>query len=132
MLSGTSATGGSAGVQPTPLTDGVTRLAAGWLSNRLTWRERRSRSRLKLPVPSSPVETTVDSEGRILVPKHLRDSLGMQPGTTVDVTAYGAGLQVLPAGRTARIVQIDGKTVAESDTLVTDDVVFGLIDSLRR
>jgi len=76
--------------------------------------------------------STVDSEGRILVPKHLRDSLGMQPGTTVDVTAYGAGLQVLPAGRTARIVQIDGKTVAESDTLVTDDVVFGLIDSLRR
>jgi AbrB family looped-hinge helix DNA binding protein len=77
-------------------------------------------------------ETTVDSVGRILVPKHLRDSLGMQPGTTVDVTAFGAGLQVLPAGRTARIVQIDRKTVAESDTPVTDDIVFGLIDTLRR
>ena len=68
-------------------------------------------------------ETTVDSVGRILVPKHLRDNLGTQPGTTVDVTAYGAGLQVLPAGRTARIVQIDGKIVAESDTAVTDDIV---------
>lgn len=78
------------------------------------------------------METTIDSVGRIVVPKHLRDSLGMQPGTTVDVTAYGAGLQVLPAGRTARIVRIDGKTVAESDTPVTDDIVFGLIDSLRR
>ena len=46
----------------------------------------------------------------------------MQPGTIVDVSAYGAGLQVLPAGRTARIVQVDGRTVAESDTPVTDDM----------
>jgi len=78
------------------------------------------------------METTIDAVGRIVVPKQLRDSLGMTPGTTVDVTAYGAGLQVLPAGRTARIVQVDGQTVAESDTPVTDDVVFGLIDTLRR
>jgi AbrB family looped-hinge helix DNA binding protein len=78
------------------------------------------------------VETTIDAVGRIVVPKQLRDSLGMQPGTIVDVSAYGAGLQVLPAGRTARIVQVDGRTVAESDTPVTDDIVFGLIDSLRR
>ena len=78
------------------------------------------------------METTIDAVGRIVVPKQLRDSLGMQPGTIVDVSAYGAGLQVLPAGRTARIVQVDGRTVAESDTPVTDDIVFGLIDSLRR
>ena len=78
------------------------------------------------------METTIDSVGRIVVPKQLRDSLGMLPGTRVDVSAYGAGLQVLPAGRTARIVQVDGKTVAESDTPVTDEIVFGLIDSARR
>jgi AbrB family looped-hinge helix DNA binding protein len=78
------------------------------------------------------METTVDAVGRIVVPKQLRDSLGMQPGTTVEVSAYGAGLQVLPAGRTARIVEVKGHTVAESDTVVTDDIVFGLIDSLRR
>lgn len=78
------------------------------------------------------METTIDAVGRIVVPKQLRDSLGMQPGTRVDVSAYGAGLQVLPAGRTARIVQVDGRTVAESDTPVTDDIVFRLIDSLRR
>ena len=78
------------------------------------------------------METTIDAVGRIVVPKQLRDSLGMRPGTIVDVSAYGTGLQVLPAGRTARIVQVEGRTVVESDTPVTDDIVFGLIDSLRR
>lgn len=78
------------------------------------------------------METTVDSVGRIVVPKPLRDALGLLPGTTVDVTAYGAGLQVLPAGRTARIVEIDGGLAAESTTTVTDEMVFVLIDSLRR
>jgi len=79
-----------------------------------------------------PMETTVDSVGRIVVPKPLRDALGLLPGTTVDVTAYGAGLQVLPTGRTARLVDIDGALVADSTTEVTDEIVFGLIDSLRR
>lgn len=79
-----------------------------------------------------PMETTIDSVGRIVVPKALRDALGLQPGSTVDVSVYGAGLQVLPAGRTARIVEVDGSLLAESETPVTDDVVFGLIDSLRR
>lgn len=79
-----------------------------------------------------PMETTIDSVGRIVLPKHLRDSLGLLPGTTVDISAYGAGLQVLPAGRTARIVEVDGAIVAESDTQLTDELVFGLIDSLRR
>jgi AbrB family looped-hinge helix DNA binding protein len=78
------------------------------------------------------METTVDSVGRIVVPKQLRDRLGMQPGTTVEISAYGAGLQVLPAGRTARIVEVDGHSVAASHTPVTDDIIFGLIDSLRR
>ena len=78
------------------------------------------------------MQTTIDSVGRIVVPKALRDALGLQPGTTVDVSIYGAGLQVLPAGRTARVVEVDGALLADSDTPLTDDVVFGLIDALRR
>jgi hypothetical protein len=45
---------------------------------------------------------------------------------------YGAGLQVVPVGRTARIVEVDGAVVADSDTVVTDDDVFGLLDVGRR
>ncbi|MCU1671846.1 MAG: putative transcriptional regulator [Blastococcus sp.] len=78
------------------------------------------------------METTIDSLGRIVVPKALRDALGLVPGMTVDVSRYGAGLQLVSAGRTARLVEVEGALVAESETPVTDDVVFGLLDSGRR
>ena len=78
------------------------------------------------------MKTKVDDVGRIVVPKPLRDRLGLAAGTIVDVTLYGDGLHVAPSGRTARIESRDGKLVAVSDTEVTDDDVFDLIDSIRR
>lgn len=78
------------------------------------------------------METTIDALGRIVVPKALRDALGLSPGTKVDVSRYGAGLQLVPAGRTARLVEVDGVLVAESTTTVTDEDVFGLLDADRR
>jgi AbrB family looped-hinge helix DNA binding protein len=78
------------------------------------------------------VKTTIDGLGRIVVPKALRDALGLVPGATVDLSRYGAGLQLVPAGRTARLTEVDGALVADSTTPVTDDVVFGLLDSGRR
>ncbi len=79
------------------------------------------------------MEATVDSGGRLLLPKALRDLLGITPGSTVDISLYGQGLQVTPGGRTARLAKgADGRLVAESETTVTDEVVFALIDSGRR
>ncbi len=79
-----------------------------------------------------PMKTTIDSVGRIVVPKPLRDALGLTPGSTVDISRYGAGLQLLPTGRTALLVEEAGALVATGDTAIDDDVVFGLIDSGRR
>jgi AbrB family looped-hinge helix DNA binding protein len=79
-----------------------------------------------------PMKTTIDSVGRIVVPKPLRDALGLIPGSTVDISRYGAGLQLLPTGRTARLVEEAGALIATGDTAIDDDVVFGLIDSGRR
>jgi AbrB family looped-hinge helix DNA binding protein len=78
------------------------------------------------------METTVDSVGRIVLPKQLRDRLGLAPGTTVDVSAYGDGLHIAPVGRTARLEKRDGRLVAVSDTVVTDDDVFQALDGIRR
>lgn len=79
-----------------------------------------------------PVEATVDDVGRIVLPKALRDRLRLTPGTKVDVSEYGTGLHVVPSGRTARLVDRDGQLVAEADTPITDDDVFGLVDAGRR
>lgn len=81
----------------------------------------------------NPMEATIDSGGRILLPKSLRDALGLAPGSTVDVSAYGAGVQITPGGRTARLQRnADGRLVATSTTAFTDEEMFALIDSGRR
>lgn len=80
------------------------------------------------------METTIDAAGRIVVPKSLRDALGLVPGTTLDVSSYGAGLTLVPRGRTAHLVDENGSLVAdtEGDRIVTDEDVFGLIDVGRK
>lgn len=79
-----------------------------------------------------PMETTIDSVGRIVVPKPLRDALGLRPGSTVDISRYGAGLALVPTGRTAQLIDEAGVLVATGETAIDDDVVFGLIDAARR
>lgn len=78
------------------------------------------------------MEATLDSVGRIVVPKPLRDALALRTGARVDVSLYGIGIQIIPAGRTARLEEIDGRLVAVSDTPVTDDDVLSLIDAGRK
>jgi len=78
------------------------------------------------------METSIDSVGRIVVPKPLRDALGLTPGSTVDISRYGAGLQLIPTGRTARLVEESGMLVVTGETAIDDAVVFELIDSARR
>jgi AbrB family looped-hinge helix DNA binding protein len=78
------------------------------------------------------MKSTVDAAGRIVVPKPLREALGLQPGSVVDISRYGAGLQLVPTGRTARLVDEDGALVITGETTIDDDVVFGLLDAGRR
>lgn len=79
------------------------------------------------------MEAVIDSGGRIVLPKQLRDALGLTPGSRVDVSAYGGGLQITPGGRTARVERdANERLVARADTEVSDEMMFALIDSGRR
>lgn len=77
--------------------------------------------------PASPL-----SVGRVVVPQELRDALGLTPGSTLDISRYGAGLQLVPAGRTARTVEEGGVPVVTGEAVLDDEALFGLIDTGRR
>jgi AbrB family looped-hinge helix DNA binding protein len=78
------------------------------------------------------MEVTIDSVGRIVVPKQLRDELGLHAGSTLDISRCGDGLHLAPGGRTAQVVERDGWLVATGDTVIDDETVFRLIDDGRR
>jgi len=77
------------------------------------------------------MHAVIDQAGRVVLPKPIRDALGLLPGTKVDISSYGAGVQLIPSGRTARLVEEGGVLVASSETPVDDEVMFALIDAGR-
>ncbi len=80
-----------------------------------------------------PMDAVIDSVGRVVLPKQLRDALGLMPGTKVDISRYGSGVQITPGGRTARLErEADGRLVSHGDTVVTDEMMYALMDSGRR
>ncbi|MHB1527566.1 MAG: AbrB/MazE/SpoVT family DNA-binding domain-containing protein [Candidatus Dormibacteria bacterium] len=78
------------------------------------------------------MKATIDAVGRVVVPKPLRDSLGLRPGSKVDISRYGEGLTLVPVSRSARLVDDAGVRVVTGKTKIDDETVFGLIDQGRR
>ncbi len=79
------------------------------------------------------MKATVDQVGRIVLPKPLRDALGLTSGMEVDVSRYGNGLQIVPGGRTAQVVHdVDGRLVLTGSVTIDDDDVLSILDDTRR
>lgn len=78
------------------------------------------------------MQAKVDSVGRVLIPKKLREALGLRAGSTVDISWYGPGLQIVPHGRTARLIEENGRLVAAGDSRIDDEIMYALIDAGRR
>ncbi|MDQ3973208.1 MAG: AbrB/MazE/SpoVT family DNA-binding domain-containing protein [Actinomycetota bacterium] len=77
------------------------------------------------------MRTTIDRAGRIVIPKPLRDQLGLRPGE-VEVTADGAGLRIEPVA-SDEVAEEGGRAVIPPCGAVLDDeTVRALRDAGRR
>lgn len=77
------------------------------------------------------MRTTIDKAGRLVIPKQLRDHLGLTPGE-VEVTADGAALRVEPIAGTEVVRQSGFLVIPASGASLSDDDVRALRDALQR
>jgi len=77
------------------------------------------------------MRSTIDKAGRLVIPKALRDNLGLVPGE-VEVTPDGAGLHIEPLAGD-ELDEEDGLLVIPATGVtVSDDLVRTLRDANQR
>jgi AbrB family looped-hinge helix DNA binding protein len=77
------------------------------------------------------MRATIDQAGRLVIPKQLRDHVGIRPGA-VEVTADGSGLRIeLPAEEA--LVERGGRLmIGGGDARIDDETVRSLRDAGQR
>lgn len=60
------------------------------------------------------MRTTIDGAGRIVVPKPLREELGLRAGQELEVRARDGIIEIEPVATPLRLVEREGFLVAES------------------
>jgi AbrB family looped-hinge helix DNA binding protein len=81
------------------------------------------------------MRTTIDSAGRIVVPKAVRDALGLGPGQELEITARDGRIEVDVPPVEMRLVDRDGLAVAVPDEplpTITSDQVREVLERMRR
>ena len=73
------------------------------------------------------MRTTIDRAGRVVIPKALRDQLGLTPGE-IEVTSDGAALRIEPVAGSG-LTEVDGRLVIPSGGAAVDDET---VRALRR
>jgi AbrB family looped-hinge helix DNA binding protein len=81
------------------------------------------------------MRTAIDSAGRVVIPKGLRDALGLTAGQTLDITLREGRLEIVPAPTPMRLVDQGDGLVAVADIdmpPLTVDQVRDTLEHARR
>lgn len=82
------------------------------------------------------MKTTIDKAGRIVIPKALRDELGLTAGQELEISAADGRLEIEPTPTPMRLVQDEhGYWVAEAERpmpVLTQEMVREVLEQIRR
>jgi AbrB family looped-hinge helix DNA binding protein len=79
--------------------------------------------------------SAIDSAGRIVIPKALRERLGLEPGRIVDIRERDGRIEIEPAPTPMTLVRRRGGQVAVPESPLpplTDEIVRATIEGTRR
>ncbi|MGH2513514.1 MAG: AbrB/MazE/SpoVT family DNA-binding domain-containing protein [Candidatus Limnocylindrales bacterium] len=77
------------------------------------------------------MRTTIDKAGRLVIPRPLRDRIGLATGGEVEVELDGAALRIEPVAGSALREQDGLLVIPGTGTTLTGAVVRELIDTER-
>jgi len=78
---------------------------------------------------------TIDAGGRIVVPKEVRERLGLRPGSRIVLREVQGRLEISPATTPVRLVEHEGVLVAVSDAdlpVLTAEQLRDAVEATRR
>jgi AbrB family looped-hinge helix DNA binding protein len=75
---------------------------------------------------------SIDSAGRVVVPKHLRDQLGFSPDTPLEIDVVDGHLEMSVPYEPAKIVEgPHGPVIAATGTPITDEEIRRTLEAVR-
>ncbi|HEX6420237.1 MAG TPA: AbrB/MazE/SpoVT family DNA-binding domain-containing protein [Acidimicrobiales bacterium] len=81
------------------------------------------------------MRTAIDSAGRLVIPKPLRDSVGIKPGQPLEISVRGGRIEIEPAPTPMKLVREGSGVVAVPEVELpplTADVVRDTLEQVRR